>query len=93
MNATPCLSWLPARPQMNQPARCENGRRVWLIAGNVRTLTQRPATVRCLSGEVWLTQTGGREDIVLESGQSFVCQREGQIVAQGLTDAMLCVVD
>jgi hypothetical protein len=44
----------------------------------------RGIEVRCLGGNVWITQAGDREDIVLHSGESFVLDRKGLAMVTAL---------
>jgi hypothetical protein len=47
--------------------------------------------VACLRGTVWLTQSGDLTDYVLQNGERFVAARDGKVVIQGLSTALLCV--
>ena len=44
------------------------------------------ARIRCLAGDVWITQEGNPRDIVLARGGEFVPARRGKIVVQALSD-------
>lgn len=46
-------------------------------------------TVRCASGVVWLTQTGGGQDIVLGVGMAFTAERGGKLVITALEPAVI----
>ena len=40
--------------------------------------------IECLSGALWITQTGDHRDITLERGQSFELDRDGMAIVYGL---------
>jgi Protein of unknown function (DUF2917) len=48
--------------------------------------------VRCLGGNVWITQTGDREDIVLRGGESFVLDRKGLALVTALLGPAMVVL-
>ena len=48
--------------------------------------------VRCLGGNVWITQAGDREDIVLHGGESFVLDRQGLALVTALLGPAMLVV-
>ena len=43
--------------------------------------------IECLSGVLWITQTGDHRDITLEAGQRFWLDRDGLAVVYGLEPA------
>lgn len=47
--------------------------------------------IRCVSGVVWLTQSGDETDFILGAGESFTARICGRVVVQGMEDAQLCV--
>jgi hypothetical protein len=47
------------------------------------------STVTSITGQVWLTQEGLPDDIILGAGESFVVRRKGIIVMSGLRGAAL----
>lgn len=47
---------------------------------------------RVLSGHLWLTMEGKREDHVLTSGQTLAIEGPGRLVAEGLEDGALVEV-
>ena len=48
--------------------------------------------VRCLGGNVWITQAGDRGDIVLQGGESFVLDRNGLALVTALLDPATVVL-
>ena len=48
--------------------------------------------VRCLLGNLWITEEGEREDTILGCGQSFVLDRPGLSLVTALGGAALAVV-
>jgi len=48
--------------------------------------------VKCLRGTLWITQSGDREDRILDSGESFVLDRPGLSLVNALLDPALLVV-
>lgn len=52
------------------------------------TLTKaRGSEVRCLRGDLWITQDGDQRDIVLRAGESFTLDRRGPAMVWALSDA------
>jgi hypothetical protein len=45
--------------------------------------------IDCVRGRVWITEGDGREDIVLEAGQSYEISRGGVAVVQALREALV----
>jgi hypothetical protein len=43
--------------------------------------------IRCLEGEVWITQTFDGRDTVVHAGETFRASALGKIVAQALVDS------
>jgi hypothetical protein len=64
-------------------------RPVSLHAGEVWSSSDRPGKmrIRCLEGEVWITQTFDARDTVVHAGETFRASRLGKIVAQALVDS------
>jgi hypothetical protein len=46
---------------------------------------RRGLKVRCLSGQVWITQAGDVMDHLIAAGREFVITRPGRVVIQALT--------
>src|SRR4051812_17106886 len=71
--------WRDAR----EPASSE-GAAVCLAANRAYPLD--PAVcVRCVRGNIWVTQEGDARDIVLAPGEQFVPARRGKVVIQALS--------
>ena len=51
----------------------------------------RALPIRCVSGNVWLTQEGRAEDIVLAAGGLARVAGEGKLIVQALEDAVIRV--
>lgn len=51
----------------------------------------RGLSVRCLEASVWITQHGGCEDLVVESGRSMTLARPGLAVIQALKAGRVCL--
>jgi hypothetical protein len=56
--------------------------RLWDIEGD-----RRGDVIRCLYGELWVTQYGDLKDYVLGPGQEFWVTRAGTVVVQALKDS------
>lgn len=48
-------------------------------------------TIRALSGSVWITQDGDVRDVVLDAGQSFIPDRDGDVVVSPFGEARVCL--
>jgi hypothetical protein len=48
--------------------------------------------VHCLQGELWITQAGSGDDIVLLAGETFTPAPKGRVVIQALSDARVGLV-
>ena len=59
----------------------------------VRVPDMRGARIACRSGSVWITQDGDNTDFVLERGESFASEKDGQILIYGLGDAEVEIVE
>ena len=56
--------------------------------GVMWTTTRQEATqISVVAGEVWITQTGDREDHLLLAGQTRIFRAGAKIVVQAMTDA------
>ena len=55
-----------------------------LAGGELQRLPQRDLTVRCISGELWLTRNGDGEDHILGPGRSFAIRRADLAAVQAL---------
>ena len=53
---------------------------------------RRGVKLRCLSGEVWITQPGDFVDHMVAAGREFVITRPGRVVIQALTQEA-CLAD
>jgi len=62
-------------------------------ASRLWSSSTRPGTmlIRCLAGQVWITQTGSARDVVLDAGQSFATAGFGKVVVQAMTNANISV--
>ena len=47
---------------------------------------RRGYTLRCLSGQVWITQAGDAVDHLVPAGREFKVTRPGRVVIQALTE-------
>ena len=45
--------------------------------------------VRCESGTLWLTFDGDSRDVILEAGDSLLCDRDSMLLVQALAAATL----
>ena len=67
---------------------------IHLERGEVFTLRDAiGASVRVVRGSAWLTQEHDPQDYILKAGESFVIDRRGLTVVNGLTDASVSVLD
>lgn len=48
--------------------------------------------IRCVRGELWITQAGSADDIVLLTGQTFAPAPKGRVVIQALSEARVALV-
>jgi hypothetical protein len=46
---------------------------------------RRGLTLRCLSGEVWVTQPGDLSDYLIPAGHEFKVTRPGRVVIEAVT--------
>jgi hypothetical protein len=53
----------------------------------------RGARVLCLSGALWITQEGGKEDVVLQAGESLRVTRGGLTLVTALRGSELRVIE
>jgi hypothetical protein len=51
-----------------------------------------PLLIRCVAGQVWVTQAGSARDVVLEAEQSFATAGVGKVVVQAITNANIHVM-
>src|SRR5690242_19290504 len=49
--------------------------------------------VRCLLGQLWITQAGDCEDIILQPGQSFVLDRQGLALVAALVGPAVVIFE
>lgn len=66
---------------------------ILLLSGAQLLRIERAAgwTIKALSGSVWITQDGDVRDIVLDAGQSFIPDRDGEVVLSPFGDARVCL--
>lgn len=63
-----------------------------LTRGNTLVLDDAAGTlVRCLRGDVWITQDRDTADHVLKPGESFRVERAGTTVIQAMSPARVCL--
>ena len=62
-----------------------------LAGGETQRLPQRDLSIRCVSGKLWLTRHGDREDHILGPGQSLTVGRDEQAVIQALRESSFCL--
>ncbi|MCX7157347.1 MAG: DUF2917 domain-containing protein [Rhodocyclales bacterium] len=55
-----------------------------LAKNQLLALPDENLTLVCLSGELWLTRDGDREDYILGPGRSFVVRRGDEAIVQAL---------
>jgi hypothetical protein len=48
-------------------------------------------TISCRSGRVWLTNDRDRKDVVLDAGESHVCDRDSRLTMQALRACLVLV--
>jgi hypothetical protein len=53
---------------------------------------RRGTTIRCMEGNLWITQIGDYEDYAIEAGQEFTITRHGKVVIQGITASRACLI-
>lgn len=65
-----------------------------LAAGEVHSVIgSRGTVVRCLSGQLWVTQEGDTRDYVVPAGTRFCAGGNGHIVASAVADGTRIVVE
>ena len=70
-----------------------NGTRT-LDKGKIRHLHAEPGRrVEVVSGAIWITQDADRRDIVLQSGEAFDFDRDGDALLSAFDDSRYLVVD
>jgi hypothetical protein len=57
------------------------------------TEPRRGMGIRCERGQLWVTQAGDAQDVVLLTGETFVPAAKGRVVVQALTDARVRIAD
>ena len=55
------------------------------------TTPRTPLTIHCLTGQLWITQAGNTDDIVLLPGDTHTLAAKGRVVIQALTDARIAL--
>jgi hypothetical protein len=74
-------------------ARYQTGTLIDLSSHEALSLDDvKGATLSLLSGTLWVTQYHDPQDIVLESGEDWVVERDGRTVLQAQDDALVYVV-
>ena len=65
-----------------------------LVKGAIRRVhTPHGRRVECLSGVLWVTQDGDRRDVVLEPGESFDFDREGDALLSAFADSRYLLLE
>ena len=65
---------------------------IQLTRGKVLRLPQRAGAIVTVSaGTLWLTEEGGRDDVMLRPGQSFRLLKDGVALVEAFSDAALWV--
>ncbi len=66
-----------------------------LQAQEVIDLARLPAHLylKCLSGRLWVTCQGDRQDYLLKPGMEYRNEKRGKIVVCALTEARLCILN
>lgn len=49
--------------------------------------------VECLTGVIWITQDGDRRDIILEAGQAFELDRDGDALLSAFADSRYLLLE
>jgi hypothetical protein len=88
-NFLPLPAVRPSQGKAGQPANEVRirARSTFHLLGN-----HRGERIDVLTGLVWLTQPGDTEDHLLRRGESFVITHTGTVVAQGMAESALRVV-
>lgn len=60
-----------------------------LAGGELQHLPQRDLTIRCISGQIWLTRQGDSEDHILGPGQALTVGRDDQALIQALRESRI----
>lgn len=58
-----------------------------LPKGQLRLLPEYDGSLRCVSGELWLTRDGDTEDYILGPGQTLTLRRGDKAVVHALRDS------
>jgi hypothetical protein len=61
-----------------------------LAGGELQHLPQRDLTIRCISGQIWLTRHGDSEDHILGPGQALAVGRDDRALIQALRESRFC---
>jgi hypothetical protein len=88
-NFSPLPAVRPSQRKTRQPANEVNigARSTFHLLGN-----HRGDRIDVLTGLIWVTQPGDTEDHLLRRGESFVITHTGTVVAQGMAESALRVV-
>lgn len=78
----PRFEW-PTQPLRGVPLRADQ---LLAISDDPRSIT-----IRCLQGELWITQAGIELDVVIGTDESFEPRRAGKVVVQALTDSVVLI--
>ncbi len=74
---------------IHETRRAETGQA--LAKGELQRLPQRDLSIRCISGEIWLTRHGDSADHFLGPGQALRLGRDDQAVIQALRTSRYCL--
>ncbi len=50
-------------------------------------------SLKCLSGQLWVTCQGSAQDTILEPGMSYHSDRKGKVVVMALAEARFCIIN
>jgi hypothetical protein len=62
-----------------------------LAKGDLQRLPARDLSIRCISGQIWLTRHGDSEDHILGPGQVLAVGRDQQTVIEALRESRFCL--
>ncbi len=74
---------------LEMKVNAERSHEIVLANRGVYTLAREPSSirVRCLEGNLWITQEGDLDDYILTPGQELSVRRPGKLVMQGIPAA------
>ena len=62
-----------------------------LAGGELQRLPQRDLSIRCISGQIWLTRQGDAEDHILGPGHALTVGRDDHALIQALRESRFCL--